>query len=112
MSYVKYFIIDEADRMLDMGFEPQLNQIVFEKDLCENKNRQNLLFSATFDDQIKNIAKKFMNECYYIQTKVEMQSNSNIKQMFVYATENEKIVKLHQILQTVNGSIISNDIFI
>lgn len=107
LSCVKYFIIDEADRILDMGFEPQLNSIVYENDLSVKEKRQNLMFSATFDDSIKVIARKFMNEFYFIQTNIHQHSESNIKQVIVHATEEEKMLKLHNILQTVSGSIIS-----
>jgi superfamily II DNA/RNA helicase len=108
LSQVKYLIMDEADRMLDMGFEPQLKAIVYENDMREKSKRQNLMFSATFDTDIRSIARSFMNEYYFIQTNMEKHSNHSIKQMLVHANEGEKIIKLHQILQNVQGSIISN----
>lgn len=111
LAMVKYFIIDEADRILDMGFEPQLNSIVYEKDMREKSYRQNLMFSATFDDEIKVIARKFMKDFYFIQTNIHQHSHSLIKQVVVHASEDEKMMKLHNILQTVNGSIISNSYF-
>jgi ATP-dependent RNA helicase DDX3X len=110
LSLVKYFIIDEADRILDMGFEPQLQSITFEHDLREKRKRLNLLFSATFTPEVREIAKKFMNDYYFITKNKDEENhvNENIKQVLVQAEEQEKLVKLHTILQQINGSVISN----
>jgi len=91
---------------LDMGFEPQLNKIVFDCDLPEKSLRQNLLFSATFSNDIKSLARNFMNEYYFISTYKENNANANIKHVLLYSTDDEKRYKLHTILQKIQGSVI------
>lgn len=58
LSRCQFLVLDEADRMLDMGFEPQLNKIVEQNDMPNRMNRQTLLFSATFPLPLQAIAQK------------------------------------------------------
>ena len=58
LSECQFLVLDEADRMLDMGFEPQLKKIVEQNDMPSRENRQTLLFSATFPAPLRAIAKK------------------------------------------------------
>ena len=53
LSRVSYLALDEADRMLDMGFEPQIRRIVEQEDMPRTGERQTLLFSATFPKEIQ-----------------------------------------------------------
>lgn len=53
LRMIKYLAIDEADRMLDMGFEPQIRTIVEQMDMPPAGTRQTLLFSATFPNDIQ-----------------------------------------------------------
>lgn len=57
-SKLKYLILDEADRMFDMGFQDDIQKIISHTP----ETRQNLLFSATMEDRIRNFAKKFLKE--------------------------------------------------
>lgn len=77
LEHVKMLVLDEADRMLDMGFQPALDAIVEQMP----NQRQTLLFSATFPDQIQKITQRIMNQP--IMAKVEEgHDSSSIKQYF------------------------------
>jgi ATP-dependent RNA helicase DDX3X len=58
LSRCQFLVLDEADRMLDMGFEPQLKKIVEQNDMPSRMYRQTLLFSATFPEPLRRIAQK------------------------------------------------------
>jgi len=66
ISSIRYLCIDEADRMLDMGFEHQIRDIV--QQCPQAGSRQTLMFSATFPKPIQRLAKDFLN--YYVFLKV------------------------------------------
>lgn len=53
LKNIKYLALDEADRMLDMGFEPQIRKIVQQMDMPPPVSRQTMLFSATFPTEIQ-----------------------------------------------------------
>jgi len=62
LSQVQFLCLDEADRMLDMGFEPQIRTIVEQKDMP--KERRTVMFSATFPKQIQRLATDFLARNY------------------------------------------------
>ena len=52
-SLFRFLVLDEADRMLDMGFEPQIRRIVEQDNMMKTGQRQTLMFSATFPKEIQ-----------------------------------------------------------
>lgn len=65
LQMIRYLALDEADRMLDMGFEPQIRKIVEQMDMPPPGVRQTMLFSATFPKEIQ-VAPVFCNESFNI----------------------------------------------
>jgi len=61
-SFVKCVAFDEADNMLDLGFEKAIKEIMLKRDMPERKNRQMVMFSATFPKKIQKLAEKFLKE--------------------------------------------------
>ncbi|OAX58568.1 DEAD/DEAH box helicase [Xanthomonas graminis] len=64
LSGIEILVLDEADRMLDMGFLPSIKRILAK---LPKQNRQTLLFSATFEESIKQLAREFMHNPQEIQ---------------------------------------------
>ncbi len=92
-SGVKYFILDEADRMLDMGFYDDIMTIVRQLP----KDRQTIMFSATMPPKIRQMAKAIMHDPVEVQIAVSRPPES-IKQMHEFVDEADKPGKVLEML--------------
>jgi ATP-dependent RNA helicase DDX3X len=104
MSLVNYLVFDEADRMLDMGFEPQIRQIVQDCDMPRD-TRQTSMFSATFPKEIQRLAQDFLRSYVFLAVGRVGSTTQNIVQKVIYAQggDHEKREKLLTILPECNG---------
>ncbi|KAG0206950.1 hypothetical protein BGX33_007086 [Mortierella sp. NVP41] len=101
LSKVRVVILDEADRMLDMGFEPQIRQIMMSSDLARDEGRQTLMFSATFPRDIQTLAREFLKEDFCrLRIGRIGGTSSAITQNIVYVEDYEKREQVAHILLT------------
>ena len=93
----KFCVIDEADRMFDMGFYPDLRKIL--KCLPEAENRQTMLFSATLNSYVKNLAWEYTRDPVEIEIEAENITVSEIQQELLHVSSDEKMKLLLGILK-------------
>ena len=90
LSNIKYLVLDEADRMLDMGFEPQIRRIVEGEDMPGVESRQTLMFSATFPKEIQFLARAFLKEYVFLSVGRVGSTSENITQRIEYVDDQDK----------------------
>lgn len=95
LSQVEYVVLDEADRMLDIGFLPDLERIL----AYLPKKRQTLLFSATFSNDIKKLAKSYLHEPAVVEVARANATAVNIEQRMVEVAEKGKRDALIKLLR-------------
>merc|ERR1719487_71735 len=98
VKHVSYLVLDEADEMLNMGFEPQIRQIVQFLPKTPETGRQTVLFSATWPNtgKIREVARDFLHDPALCQAKMTI--NTNITQEIQVCGSGEKFDALSQIL--------------
>ena len=96
LSRVEILVVDEADRMLDMGFIPDVKRIVSQ--LPRRGERQTLLFSATLDDSILRLSSGWLADPVVIESEPDHLVSENINQVFYSVLREEKLAVLLYIL--------------
>jgi ATP-dependent RNA helicase DDX3X len=104
LSDIRYLVIDEADRMLDMGFEVQIRQILENEELQENI--QSIMCSATFPPAIQALASNYMHSYVYLAVGRAGSTTEFIKQELHYVLDEDKYVMLHEIMQKMSGLVL------
>lgn len=85
LSGVEVFVLDEADRMLDMGFIHDIKRVI----KLVPKQRQNLMYSATFSDEIRALANGLLTEPAYVESERRNTASELVKQ-YVYKVDRER----------------------
>lgn len=102
LSKVDYLVLDEADRMWDMGFKDDVAKIVR---ACPSKNRQTLLFSATISDELAGFANKYMKAPVEISVESYVDA-SKLKQIYYDARDSEKFSLLVHLLKNEDAHLV------
>lgn len=97
LDQIEFLVIDEADRMLDMGFIPSVKRIV--RYSPRKEQRQTLMFSATFSYDVLNLAQQWLFEPITVEIEPERKTNADVEQRVYMVAKTDKYKLLEEILR-------------
>nr|QTO31349.1 vasa [Cynops cyanurus] len=99
LTKLRYLVLDEADRMLDMGFGPDMKTLITSPGMPSKEERQTLMFSATFPERIQSLAKEFLKSDYLFVVVGQVGGAcSDVEQIIIPVGQHGKKDKLVEIL--------------
>ncbi len=101
LDYLEFVILDEADRMLDMGFSEQLNRIMTDTPA----SRQTMFFSATFAPPVEKLARRILRDPVRVQIGKPTSPAKTVHQHFIFTKEEAKIGVVLRLLRQEPGSV-------
>jgi ATP-dependent RNA helicase RhlB len=97
LDQIEFLVIDEADRLLDMGFIPSVKRIV--RYSPRKEQRQTLMFSATFSYDVLNLAQQWLFEPVTVEIEPEKKTNADVEQRVYMVAKSDKYKLLQDILR-------------
>ncbi len=101
LDQIEVMVIDEADRMLDMGFIPQVRRIV--QMTPRNHNRQTLFFSATFTPDVERLVERWLHEPIRIEIEPDNMAADSVEQRVYILSSDEKFALLKRVIANENA---------